>query len=602
MTLALGSERFAATGSVQASGARRLLGTPKMPLLHTLLREAGQNSCDAAIGAAPVRVLVRLRHLTSEERRSFRDTFAAALPPDSSTTRKLAAFLRSECAAVLEFCDFGTRGLGGPTRADIVMPDARTDFVDFIRNIGVTRDVARGGGTYGYGKSVLYSASACSMIVVDSLTAEMERRLIGCHLGDALETGGVRLTGRHWWGAAALDREDFVDPVGGDEAARLSRSLGMPERSDGASGTSIMILDPVLPHEDLAASAAEAAEAMLWFFWPRMLRNETECPLVCAIEAEGVPVEVPRPEVFPPLDLFAEAWRAVRHGGGNAVDVRSEKPKRLLGKMSLRTGFRNPRVALAAPERSIIPETSSHIAIMRPVDLVVKYIAGAPSPTEGQEWAGVFVCDEAEDVEAAFAQAEPPAHDDWDTEAMAKGHAKTFVNVALRQIKRAAQEWALPPAAAAPPTDGVQPSLARASELIGATVPVSSAQRLARKGSRRRAAAELHVNDPVFVSLHQGEAGVEALFRVKASNLSAAAVTLRATPGLVLDGVLSSEWQGPDGDATRVIAWESEDGAVLEAGASVHLAAGATLDARVRVSVPRLTAVGVDVRLERAPS
>jgi hypothetical protein len=590
VTLTLGSERFAPTGGIEGGGVRRLLGTPHLPLLQTLLREAGQNSCDAIVGSGQLHFMVRLRRLGAEQREGLSHAIGV-LPPPSESSQRLAGALAQPTPLVLEICDFGTRGLGGPTRADRSIEGVRNDFVDFVRNIGVSRDVAQGGGTYGYGKSILYRASRCATIIVDSLTEAGERRLIGCHLGDTVDGSQGRLTGRHWWGAPSDETEGLVEPVIGEDATGLAAALGLPARAHGQTGTSIMVLDPDLQDDDLLACGGEIVEALLWFFWPRMIAVNGVPRMICDVEVEGEPLPVPDPEQFPPLDLFAEAWRAIKTGGAGTREVRSERPIRRLGSICLRTGLRNPRLPLTASGRTIIPHTSAHIAVMRPVELVVRYFEGPAFPNELQEWAGVFICDDAPDVEAAFALAEPPAHDDWDPEAMPKGPAKTYVNVALREIRKAAALWAAPPAIR---TDGsgAGASLARAADMLGAVVPDTRVTRRAG-GSGGNRARGWQLRDPEFTGLREGQAGVEAVFRVRAANLGLVPLRLEARPGLVLDGVLSGENAGPDGDLARVIAWENGDGQTLATGDALTLAPGASLDCNLRIAVPRLSAVGV---------
>ena len=81
---------------------------------------------------------------------------------------------------------------------------------------------------------------------------------------------------------------------------------------------------------------------------------------------------------------------------------------------------------------------------MRPVELIVKYLEGHPLPDERLEWAGVFVASGEDEVERAFAESEPPAHDDWKPNNLPKGRTKTYVNVALTRLKEAASEMGLP--------------------------------------------------------------------------------------------------------------------------------------------------------------
>lgn len=49
-----------------------------------------------------------------------------------------------------------------------------------------------------------------------------------------------------------------------------------------------------------------------------------------------------------------------------------------------------------------------HVALMRPAELVVRYLEGRPAPDEDREWAGVFRCSDEPDIETAFANSEPP--------------------------------------------------------------------------------------------------------------------------------------------------------------------------------------------------
>ena len=85
-----------------------------------------------------------------------------------------------------------------------------------------------------------------------------------------------------------------------------------------------------------------------------------------------------------------------------------------------------------------MPSQSSHIALMRPAELVVNYLSGEHLPSEMIEYGGVFICDD--DVESAFAASEPPSHDEWIPDYLT-GHDKTFVNVALRRIRERLKEF-----------------------------------------------------------------------------------------------------------------------------------------------------------------
>ena len=176
---------------------------------------------------------------------------------------------------------------------------------------------------------------------------------------------------------------------------------------------------------------------------------------------------MPRPEDFPQLHLLSKAIRAARSGAGNDVrKIASKRPIKTLGNLAIKKGVRMPRRRLVDSD-SLFSETCHHIALMRPVELVVKYLDGAALPDERIEWAGVFIASKDDEVERAFAKSEPPAHDDWIPNSLPKGPTKTYVNVALRELNRHAFEMGNPPRRQ--PAGGTSgPPLAQVAGLLGA--------------------------------------------------------------------------------------------------------------------------------------
>jgi hypothetical protein len=446
--LDLYSEPYGATGNI-GENFRRLLGAPSIDPLQTVVREAVQNIADAAKLARGPEILIRLRTLTRENRDALQEKILRNLPNEAKSKKALQKSLTREDLAVLEICDFETIGLGGPTRPDrIPLGTLRTDFIDFVRNIGTARDTELGGGTYGFGKVALYRASRCSTIIVDTVPHSESgahiRRLIACQVGDSFSVPANKMlckyTGRHWWGTAD-EKDGVVDPVVGAKAHRLAAALGMPTREEGQSGTSIMILDFNNEEEDLESAGRKIVEALLWNFWPRMMQD---CPrsrkFKCKVEVNNSALKIPKPEEFPPLDLFCKAMKAARTGAGNELhSIVSQRPSRLLGNLALERGIRSQRRSIVK-EESLFPATAHHVALMRPVELVVKYLAGNPLPDENLEWAGVFLVADDNEVEQAFADSEPPAHDDWVPESLPKGNQRTFVNVGLKRIRERIME------------------------------------------------------------------------------------------------------------------------------------------------------------------
>lgn len=617
------SEPYSPSGNVAADGVRKLLGAPRLDLLQTLVREAVQNSCDAAkLGSGP-RVLFRLRRLTSDQRDTMRNVLLADLPDHKATARPVQDFLASKTPWVLEICDFGTTGLGGPTRADKPIPEGdQSDFVDFIRNIGSKRNTDLGGGTYGYGKSALYLASNCGLIVVDSQTthgSKSVRRLIAAQLGEAFDAGprrSRRFTGRHWWGR--IDPSgDFVEPVEGRDAAGIARSLGFPERGPDATGTSIMILAPqfLAGNEDEVVGALK--EALLWYFWPRMMEDVSESRrLRVEIELDGVVQELPDPEQVPPLDLFCEAMREIRRNGNAVQSVESQRPAAGLGRLCIVKGARGTRHPLRPPpnpvldagesstEPSLFPDVCRHIAVMRPVELVVRYFDdGDPLPREDMEWAGVFVTSDEPAIEKAFADSEPPAHDDWQPDMLpAKSQGRRYVNIALKRIRDAGKAVA---GGSQPARGGgvAGPSLAHVADIFGRALGSANLQggsprpgtgpRVTGSGKKRYS-----VSRPRFERLEELNGVPVAIFRSEVRNAGRQELTLKLEPALVVDGgAAAGEFSG---HATpRVVDVRDADGTDLGSGASlpIGLLSG---ELQFAVTMPGDGAVTVKARLEEA--
>lgn len=449
MNLSLYSEPFSKNGNLAGEGFKRLLGRPNLDLLQTLIRESLQNVIDAALPGSSPEVKIRLRRLSSSERTSLSTLVLSSMPPGGTSPQTLQTSVSRDDLWVLEIADFGTAGLSGPTEADVPpAADERANFVNFLKNVGASRDSHQGGGTYGYGKSSLYTMSACSLVMVDSQTFNLghhERRFMACHLGEAFDAtssslGPRRFTGRHWWGVAGDG--DSIAPAVGDTAIRISRALGLFPRTVASSGTTIAIVDPELDFSMLEQLGPDLVTCVLFNFWPRMAEaTPKERRLRVGIEIDGRTIEIPAPESFPPLDLFCTALEDVRSKKPGVKLIRSQRPAKDLGRLAFAPGPAAPRHPLCAVSGSEVLERSSHIAVMRPVELVVKYIRGVGYADPAVEWAGVFICSDDQEVEEAFAQAEPPTHDDWVPNNLPKGRQQTMVRVALRELRSSADSF-----------------------------------------------------------------------------------------------------------------------------------------------------------------
>ena len=460
------SEPFRRDGNISAEGASKLLGRPSLTPLELLLRETLQNSWDASIGqsnSAPS-FKIRIRILNEIENNSFQNFFSDLPHHDAneSVNKGLKSFFKKQNQIVLEICDFGTRGLGGPFSASESLSISESnDFVNFVKNIGSPRDIQLGGGTYGFGKSSLFKMSKCNTVLIETLTKNKDKnqnRLIGYALGSEYNFQGKRFTGRHWWGVKSDSTEEpnSVDPLLDDEAKIYAQEMGLfPRLSSKSSGTSLIILDPNLEDLENEIDSNQSSllspedndllckklmmriqEILLWHAWPKFTPREDESvPMKCTISVFGKSKKLPDPRYLPPFDLLTTALNRAR---GKEEEIYAQRPKKLLGYIGLQKcsyfseidqRFRN-----LLGDDSLIPNKLSHFALLRPAELVVKYISR--NLEEGQpQWGGVFICDKDEDIEQSFARSEPPSHDDWNPQSLDDNHQRTFVNQALTKIK-----------------------------------------------------------------------------------------------------------------------------------------------------------------------
>src|SRR5205823_2056818 len=274
---------------------------------------------------------------------TLREAVFAERPPEGLT---LDETLSQDLLPVLAVSDRGTAGLGGPTRADVVTEEQRNDFVEFFRNVGAEPDREFGGGTYGYGKSVLYLMSSAHTILAYTRCLDRGRpvsRLMAAALGRAFRRR-VRgrpapFTGRHWWGV--LDRAVGADPLTGAAADGLAHRLGLPGFADGELGTTILIIGAVLGDEPKAAIQA-MAEAVLWHCWPKMTASpEREPGIRFSLGWEDEDIPVPDPDGHPELREFARALRVTRADddrGSGGIDLRPIeclRPRQRLGRLAL---------------------------------------------------------------------------------------------------------------------------------------------------------------------------------------------------------------------------------------------------------------------------
>lgn len=439
------SEPYNATGGLAAIGVLNQLGRPDNEPLEVLVREAVQNCWDAKQpDSTRIRVAIGRSTLDQAGVSFLRNHVLVDPPPGLSLGDEMREGMHT-----LYFADFGTHGLAGPTRAD--RPGEPRDFVDFVRNIGQPPDKDFGGGSFGYGKAAFYIASAARTVIIDSLCrtddGQLERRLLGCALGETYHVGGVPFTGRHWWGRM---ENGVPEPVTGRGAEEIATALRLPPRNGVDDfGTTVLIIAPSITIETSDGADATMdfiAEAIAWNFWPRMIDTAggAQSTMKFSISDNGKKVRIPSPRTHPQLRGFVEAMDRLRQEPDASPadefmidrEIRSLRPARKLGRLVIK---KDPVAAADLPDRPVplgarrTRASVHHIALMRAPELVVTYLEGPTALAGRMGYAGVFKS--ALDIDEAFKAAEPPTHDDWVARSVVDRQARSFVNIGLERIQ-----------------------------------------------------------------------------------------------------------------------------------------------------------------------
>lgn len=632
------SQPFAPEGSTYARSIARQMEGNGLDPLTVLARETAQNTWDARRDDGAPEFRISLQRL-GERSRTWREMLLPA-PYLGRDAVGLDQELGPETTLLL-ISDRGTSGLGGPLRADRrPAPGERPNFVQFVRNSGAPRDDPGSGGTYGFGKGILYAISRVSTIMIDTNTAQADparRRLVGCCVGeDRFAPDDRGLTGRHWWGEIV---DGVPDPLLDLTASDCADRLGLPGFADGRTGTDIVVLAADLDMgrgPDQLRSRHDAAEflasSLLWHLWPKMVPDASGRAMRFTVDVDGEDVTLPDPRSTE-LAPFVRALSRVRDG--TATPYRRTVAPRIAGSFALEidpvvrtdTARGDAVVAAARPFEG----QSHHVVRMRSPELVVDYLETAPHPNPTFRYGAVFRA--SEDADVHFAEAEPVTHSAWNEK---KLHGTTLGVVRYaRQFVHRQVEGALAPRAQAATTDTT--GLGRLSVRLGSLLafapvdpdppesaadrdepggpdtprvgePVTGASTTATDGAStagrkpprcgRAGATARIVDGPRLIVDSDGALLVVARVTVPASDQERA---LTADAHVIVDGV--PERQPPiDAPAPQVLGWSPVQDPTtpprtpLARGSSVRITAGDDVDWWVVASAVPDAVVSLRVR------
>jgi len=456
-------------GDFDGAGQERVLGMSQLSSVETLIRETAQNSWDARLEGRVPEYHVELRSAGDELRRDLSELLGCP------ANLGLEEAWRDPALRLLEIRDRKTTGLDGPFRLGVSDEESTDNYKDLILKLGVPRSDGGGGGTYGFGKTAAYAFSRRGTLIYWTRCWDggvLQDRLVASGMGESFEIAGDEFTGRHWWGVSAPDGS--VLPLLDEDARLIGERIFSQGFSDGETGTSILIIDPVLeadtgsdaehstsdgwgePAKEFSALARTAIRQHLW---PKLTPppGSTEPPMKIQLLADGQDIDLGAPDRGA-WRHWASALNAVRsvRSGDKGVEIESidgpsphlieiTRFSEVIGHLSVVRRVQPPAAISADDDLDPAgPGTSyGRLALMRgQAELVVRTESGGQDEgSTGTDWFAVYKASDHRDRD--YAATEPPAHDDWVAES-AEPENKRLVNLTRRKIKEALRSLLAP--------------------------------------------------------------------------------------------------------------------------------------------------------------
>ena len=480
------SEKMSPLGVVNLDSISNLFAVTELDDVSVFVRETAQNSWDArdkstaSLGKG-IDLDYKVRSITSELQSSFDNVFFK--DATGEIKKKLHRHTR-DGQTYLIIQDKGTIGLAGPTLA--TETGIKNNYVAFLLNIGQEHNDATTGGSFGFGKTVFFKASAPQTILIYTRTKNaqdvLESRFIGVTLNKT--PGDKEYTGRHWWCEPGKSLGvDIPRPIIGNEADKLAEILGIKPYDKAETGTAITVIGPEFVNlkrdgthnPDPQVLADCLAEAANFWYWPRMEGGgASDGKLRCKVWNNEIPVTPFAYQQTAPFNNFKSCMeaiqRAVSSQGSSGItnsqfqqfhEIKyfhnrvgylclSKFPKadRDLFKsrlMSQETGqpIRHPLSSMlwkSGPEEPC----SRHVALIRAPGQVIQYLRLSECSDNMLEYSGVFFLypegSNGGAFDKEFTKAEPAAHDKWEF------NTSGVVAKTVDKIKELVREFARPEA------------------------------------------------------------------------------------------------------------------------------------------------------------
>ncbi|RLM53744.1 hypothetical protein DVK02_12940 [Halobellus sp. Atlit-31R] len=289
------------------------------------------------------------------------------------------------------------------------------------------------GGSYGLGKSVLWTFSGASTVVFNSYPVQ------------ASESRSPRLVARAKFPTHTLDddttyqgagwlcrparTEDGVRPeaLEGERASDLADRLYVDRPH--VSGTSALVVDFQDPtrdeRPDLGEVADEVVEAAVKYFWPAIYRGDLKVTVETpesTVEADVDSVPAIEPFVDCYASRFADSESLDDPGDVAGLDIPMQLPTRADGSETPDGSVRlAARLASPADDDTYL----NTIALFRGAGMVVKYYDQSRVAYGDRNFHGILATGEARpghnpsvtdrEIDRFLRFAEPPEHDEWES-------------------------------------------------------------------------------------------------------------------------------------------------------------------------------------------
>ena len=410
---------------------------------EAFVREVLQNANDQGLpNDEPVEVSFRFIALSGDDKESFLD----GLEWEESLAPRIRSIARTNQGRrydrvieqvndpeaelrLLVVEDRNTTGLTGDWDQD-------SNYAALVRDeLYSSKQDDTAGGSYGLGKSVLWTFSGASTVVFNSHLnysnpAEESPRLIArskfpTHI---LPSDDTTYQGAGWL-CNLVETEDGPRPesLWGERASRLAEQLHV-ERPP-ISGTSAMVVEFQDPTRDdqpeIDELAQEFVDASVKYFWPAIYRGDLEITVETpdeTLEANVDNVPAIRPFVECYASRFTDSEKLQNPGNVAGLDIPIRVPPRADasetpdGTVRLAT-----RLASPADDDTYL----NTVALFRGAGMVVKYYDQSRVAYGDRNFYGVLASGEARpegiptggdrEVDRFLRFAEPPEHDEWES-------------------------------------------------------------------------------------------------------------------------------------------------------------------------------------------